>query len=46
MDSPAVFRPVNSTLYFRFSNDDGVANVRYIWGGANWLPVAGDFDTS
>lgn len=42
-DSPAVFRPGNHTVYFRFFNSSGTADARYIWGAPGWLPVAGDF---
>ncbi len=42
-DSPAVFRPGNHTVYFRFFNSSGTVDARYIWGAPGWLPVAGDF---
>jgi hypothetical protein len=41
---PGVFRPSNRTFYLRFANADGVADARFIWGAANAIPVAGDFD--
>ncbi|MFQ5524449.1 MAG: LCP family protein, partial [Acidimicrobiia bacterium] len=42
-DSPVLFRPSNRTLYFRFTNTQGVADDQYSWGDTGWIPVSGDF---
>jgi endonuclease/exonuclease/phosphatase family metal-dependent hydrolase len=41
--TPALFRPSSSTTYFRNSNTSGNADVAFIAGDPQWLPVAGDF---
>jgi hypothetical protein len=40
-----MFRPSNTTFYFRHSLTQGVADSQFVWTGAgtNWRPVAGDF---
>jgi hypothetical protein len=43
VDSPAVFRPSNTTFYFRHSNTQGVADKQFVWGEGPFLPVAGNF---
>jgi hypothetical protein len=44
-DTPAVFRPFDTTFYFRETLTQGNANSQYTWAGAapNSLPVAGSF---
>ena len=44
-DTPAVFRPSDTTFYFRNTLIQGTAHSQYTWAGAapNSLPVAGDF---
>jgi hypothetical protein len=42
-DSPAMFRPSNTTHYFRFTNTQGPADAQYIWGQPDWQPVTGAF---
>ena len=42
-DSPAVFRPGNTTFYFRYTNTQGNADDQFIWGSSTWLPVSGAF---
>jgi hypothetical protein len=41
--SPAVFRPGDTTFYFRHSNTQGVADNQFVWGDPQDLPVAGNF---
>jgi hypothetical protein len=43
VDSPAVFRPSNTTFYFRHTNTQGVADNQFVWGEGPFLPVAGNF---
>ncbi len=43
VDTPGLFRPSNTTLYFRNSNTQGNADSQLTWGLPNWLPVSGDF---
>jgi hypothetical protein len=38
-----VFRPGNTTFYFRHSNTQGVADNQFALGEATYLPVAGNF---
>jgi hypothetical protein len=38
-----VFRPTNTTFYFRHSNTQGNADSQFIWGESDWLPVSGIF---
>ena len=42
-DTPAVFRPDNTTFYFRHAMTKGVADSQFTWPGATsqWLPVGG-----
>jgi hypothetical protein len=43
-DSPAVFRPGNTTFYFRYTNTQGNADEQFSWeGSSTWLPVSGAF---
>ena len=42
-DSPAVFRPANTTFYFRYTNTQGNADAQFTFGSPTWLPVAGRF---
>ena len=39
--SPALFRPGNTTVYFRYTNTQGNANFLFTAGQSGWLPVAG-----
>ena len=41
VDTPAVFRPVNTTFYFRHSLSEGNADSQFVWGESDWMPVAG-----
>ena len=41
VDTPAVFRPSNTTFFFRHSNTQGNADESIFWGQSNMLPVAG-----
>lgn len=43
IDSPAVFRPSNTTFYFRSTNTQGNADAQFVWGQPGWLPVSGNF---
>ena len=43
-DSPALFRPSNVTMYFRYTNSQGNADTWFVFGQPGWLPVAGNFD--
>lgn len=43
IDSPAIFRPGNSTFYFRYTNTQGNADESFLFGFSNWLPVSGNF---
>ena len=47
-DTPAVYRPSNRTVYFRYTLTEGNADSQYLWPGAevSWLPVAGGFNLS
>ena len=40
-DAPAVFRPSNTTWYFKATNAQGVADMSLQYGDPSWLPVAG-----
>ena len=42
-DTPGLFRPGNTTFYFRHSNSQGNADSQLQWGEPGWLPVAGVF---
>jgi len=42
-DTPGLFRPGNTTFYFRHSNTQGVADSLLVFGQPTWLPVAGVF---
>lgn len=44
VDTPAVFRPSNSTFFFRFTNSQGNADAQFAFGQSSWLPVAGVFE--
>ena len=39
--SPALFRPSNTTMYFRYTNTQGNADQSWIGGQSGWLPVSG-----
>ena len=41
VDTPAVFRPANSTFFFRYSNSQGNADAQFAFGQPSWLPVSG-----
>jgi Leucine-rich repeat (LRR) protein len=41
-----VFRPSNTTFFFRHSNTQGVADESIFWGQSNWRPVAGRFNVT
>ena len=41
VDTPAVFRPSNTTMYFRFTNSQGNADHQWTAGQPAWVPVAG-----
>jgi hypothetical protein len=43
VDTPAVFRPTNTTFYFRHTNTQGNADLTLPYGEPGFLPVAGDF---
>jgi hypothetical protein len=43
VDTPAVFRPSNTTFYFRYTNTQGNADTTLTFGQSPWLPVAGTF---
>jgi hypothetical protein len=40
-DSPAVFRPSNTTWYLKRSNSQGNADLSLVYGQASWMPVGG-----
>jgi hypothetical protein len=40
-DAPAVFRPSNTTWYFKRTNTQGVADFSLVYGESSWLPVGG-----
>lgn len=42
-DTPGLFRPGNTTFYFRHSNSQGFADSQFVCGQPSWLPVAGVF---
>jgi hypothetical protein len=44
VDTPAVFRPANSTFFFRYSNSQGNADQQFAFGQPAWLPVSGVFE--
>jgi lactocepin len=43
-DTPAMFRPANSTFYFRYTLTQGNADSHFIWPitEPNWIPVSVD----
>lgn len=41
VSTPAVFRPGETTMYFRYTNSQGNADYEFSAGLADWLPVAG-----
>ena len=43
VDTPAVFRPSDTTFYFRHTLTEGVADSQFQFGESPWLPVAGAF---
>jgi hypothetical protein len=45
-DTPAVFRPSNTTFYFRHTNTQGNADQTLTVGSATFLPVAGRWSQS
>lgn len=47
-DTPAVYRPSDRTVYFRYTLTEGNADSQFLWPGAeaSWLPVAGGFNLS
>ena len=42
-DTVGVFRPSTRTIYLKFSNSQGVADVSFPYGSASMWPVAGNF---
>ena len=44
VESPAAFRPANTTFCFRWTNTPGVADSEFGWGESGWLPVSGVID--
>ncbi len=42
MYSPAVFRPSDTTVYYRYTNTQGNADSWFFFGEPDWIPVAGD----
>lgn len=44
-DTPGLFRPSDSTLYFRHTLTQGEADSQFTWrfADSDWLPVAGNF---
>ena len=41
-----MFRPSNTTFFFRHSNTQGVADQTLTWGSSSFLPVAGRWSQS
>ena len=43
-ETPALFRPPDSTSYFRHTLTQGNADTQFTWhdAGSGWLPVSGD----
>ena len=41
--TPALFRPSNTTMYFRYTNTQGIADNQFIPTPTNptWLPISG-----
>jgi hypothetical protein len=41
-----MFRPGNTTFYFRHTLTEGIADSQFTWPGARsqWLPVGGVFE--
>ena len=41
--SPALYRPSNTTMYFRYTNTQGIADNQFIPTPTNpaWLPISG-----
>ncbi len=44
VETPAVFRPTNTTFYFRWTNTPGNADSEFVWGENGWLPVSDVID--
>ena len=42
-DSPALFRPSDCNLFFKYTNTQGNADRSFGFGQPDWLPVAGNF---
>ncbi len=40
-DSPAIYRPSDTTFYFRYTNTQGNADETATWGESDWIPIAG-----
>jgi hypothetical protein len=43
VDTPGLFRPSNSTFYFRHTNTQGNADREFQFGEPNSVPVSGSF---
>ncbi|HSG78842.1 MAG TPA: peptidoglycan-binding protein [Acidimicrobiia bacterium] len=43
VETPALFRPGDTTFYFRHANQGGAADASLVFGEASWLPVGGVF---
>jgi hypothetical protein len=41
--TPGLFRPSNTTFYFRHTNTEGIADNQFLLGDLQMLPVAGSF---
>ena len=39
-DTPGLFRPADTTFYFRHTNTQGNADSQLTFGQPSWLPVA------
>ncbi|MCB1246372.1 MAG: hypothetical protein KDB69_03820, partial [Acidimicrobiia bacterium] len=39
--TPALYRGSNTTMYFRYSNTQGVADHQWSGGQSSWIPVSG-----
>ena len=46
IDTPGLFRPSNTTFYFRHTNTQGNADSQITWGQPGWLPISGTFGTN
>jgi hypothetical protein len=44
-DTPAIFRPSNSTFFFRYTNTQGIADETLVFGASTFLPIAGEWGT-